>query len=176
MTMAEKRYTGRRSRQSDFECSETGDTLVEILIAIAILGVAVTALLGALVTSITSASEHRSLASNDTVIRSYAEQLKYDIELQPNAWFTQCAQVTSTTYGVPPNLQTVTPPPNLPAGYTVGISGIQYWNDVNNKFVNDSSAACQSNANDQSGFQLLTMQVTAPNGVVETLSMGVRQP
>lgn len=147
---------------------EAGDTLVEVLIAMAILGITVTALLSALLTTITSASEHRSVASIDTVARSYAEQLKYDVELQSSGsnWFIQCAPVTNTTY----NGHTFSPPPNQPAGYTVVIQGIQYWNGSTNSF----DASC--GPNDMTGFQLVTLSVTAPNEISDTLSVGVRQP
>jgi type II secretory pathway pseudopilin PulG len=139
-----------------------------VLIAMTILGITVTALLSALLTTITSASEHRSVASIDTVARSYAEQLKYDVELQPSGsnWFSQCAPVTATTYAG----HTFSPPPNQPAGYTVVIQGIQYWNGSTNSF----DASC--GPNDMTGFQLVTLSVTAPNEISDTLSVGVRQP
>jgi Tfp pilus assembly protein PilV len=72
--------------------SEDGDTLIEVLLAVVILGLSVVALLGALVTSITSSSEHRSLASDDTVLRSFAEAAKYEIQMQPGALFVDCAK------------------------------------------------------------------------------------
>jgi type II secretory pathway pseudopilin PulG len=153
---------------------ETGDTLIEVLISIAILGITITALLGALLTTITSASEHRSLASLDTVLRSYSEQLKYDVQLQgTSSWFTQCATVSSPTTS-PPQYQghTIIPlrqPPS--AHYSVVILAIKYWNDSTNVF----DTACSA-PGDQSGFQLVTFQVTAPNGVAEPLSVGVRTP
>jgi type II secretory pathway pseudopilin PulG len=78
--------------------SETGETLIEVLIAVVIFSLSVVALLGALVTSITSSSEHRSLASDDTVLRSFAEAAKYEIQMQPGALFRNCA----TTYTTKP--------------------------------------------------------------------------
>ena len=154
--------------------SEAGDTLIEVLISIAILGITITALLGALVTTITSASEHRSLASLDTVLRSYAEQLKYDVQLQgTNSWFAQCATVSSPTTS-PPQYEghTITPANQPPsAHYSVVVLNIKYWNDSTNRF----DATCSA-LGDQSGFQLVTLQATAPNGVTEPLSVGVRTP
>jgi hypothetical protein len=174
----------RHSREGGSRHSEAGDTLVEVLIAVAVLALCVSALLGALVTTITSASEHRSLASIDTALRSYAEQLKYDVELNPNTsgtlpnapWYMQCATVTTSSYAG----QQVLPPANLPAGYTVVIQGIEYWNGIN-AFDSISSTLCASEPANQlddrtSGLQLLTLEATAPNGVTETLSVGVRQP
>lgn len=151
---------------------ERGDTLVEILIAIAILGISVTALLGALVTTITSASEHRSLASNDTVLRSYAEQLKDVIQLRTTGpIFTPCATVTSSNGYA----GTTITPSNLPTRYTVKIQSIQWWNKETNTF-DSPPTPCAANDNIHIGFQLITLQSTAPNGVASTLTIGVRQP
>lgn len=154
--------------------TEDGDTLIEVLISIAILGITITALLGALLTTITSASEHRSLASLDTVLRSYAEQLKYDVQFQgTSSWFTQCATVSSPTTS-PPQYEghTITPSNQPPsAHYSVVILGIKYWNDSTNGFDTTCSAP-----GDQSGYQLVTFEATAPSGVTEPLSVGVRTP
>ncbi len=78
--------------------SETGETLIEVLISVVIFSLCVVALLGVLVTTITSSSEHRSLASDDTVLRSFAEAAKYEIQMQPGPLFRNCA----TTYKTNP--------------------------------------------------------------------------
>ena len=165
----------RRSvRTTGLVAPEAGDTLIEVLISMAILGITISALLGALLATITSASEHRSLASLDTVLRSYAEQLKYGVQLQgTSSWFTQCATVSSSTTS-PPQYEghTITPSNQPPsAHYSVVITGIKYWNNSTNLFDPTCSAP-----GDQSGFQLVTFQATAPNGLTEPLSVGVRTP
>jgi type II secretory pathway pseudopilin PulG len=77
--------------------SDRGDTLVEVLLATLIIAITVSALLGALIQSIGGSVEHRSLATVDTVLRSFAESAKYDIQLQPvvpgvsSPLFTECA-------------------------------------------------------------------------------------
>ncbi len=72
--------------------NETGDTLLEILIAVVIIGIASVALIGTLVTSITSSAEHRSLTTLDTLLRSFAEAAQYQIQEQstPNPLFAAC--------------------------------------------------------------------------------------
>lgn len=153
--------------------SEAGDTLVEVLVAMLILGLSATALLGALATGITSSAEHRSLANLDTVVRSFSEQAKYDIELQPSSpWYADCATVSGQNYvtnnGATTNTVTYIPP----SGYSVNFTGIQYWNGSIDQFE-ASNAACNV-PTDQTGFQLLTIQATAPNGSAEVLSFAVR--
>lgn len=79
--------------------TETGDTLLEVLIALVIISLSVVALLGVLTTSITSSAEYRSLVTVDTVLKNFAEAVKYDIELQPQpapTHYVNCA----TTYQV----------------------------------------------------------------------------
>jgi prepilin-type N-terminal cleavage/methylation domain-containing protein len=55
---------------------DAGVTLVEILFAIVIIGVAVSALFAGLGTGALSSKSHRDLATADTVLRSYAEAAK----------------------------------------------------------------------------------------------------
>jgi type II secretory pathway pseudopilin PulG len=76
---------------------ERGDTLIELLIATTIIAITVSALFGALIGSITGSVEHRSLATLNTVLKSFAESAKYDIQLQPlvsgvsGPEYTECA-------------------------------------------------------------------------------------
>lgn len=149
--------------------SEAGDTLIEVLIAVVILGITCTALLAALLTTITSASEQRSSALLDSTLKSYAEQLKYDVELQGStSWYTNCAPVTSTTY----NGNTIVAPANQPpAGYTVTIQSIEYWNGTG---FDQTQVACT--ANNDSGLQVVTLFVQAPNHFTQTLQVGLRAP
>jgi len=76
---------------------EAGDTLIELLIAIVIISLSVTALLGMLITSLTSSAEHRSLADLDTVVKSFAESATYQIQQKSR---TDTATVTSGSYSV----------------------------------------------------------------------------
>ena len=144
---------------------DRGDTLIEILVALVIASLTAAALLGALVTALTASGIHRTLSNLDTVLRSNVEEAKYVIELQPpaTAWFHDGATVTPTTY----NGNSI--PFSSPAGYTVVVVGIKYWNSSTGQF--DSSYTAPA---DTTGYQLLTLKAIAPNGVSETLSVGVR--
>lgn len=154
---------------------DAGETLIEVLLAVVIIALSVSALLGGLITSITSSAEHRSLAELDTVLKSNADSLKYQVELmQPDtsAWFTDCASVAATSYGSHTVIFSV------PSGYIVQLTGIQYWNSSTDQFDATSvdSTSCLANPSDQTGYQLLTLTGTAPNGVSQTLRLGVRKP
>src|SRR5689334_10980602 len=64
---------------------ERGETLAEIVVTVAIVGLAVVALVGALATGIAASAGHRQRSSADTVARSVAEALKdRDVALDPN--------------------------------------------------------------------------------------------
>jgi type II secretory pathway pseudopilin PulG len=149
--------------------SEAGETLVEMLIAIAVIGIAVTAILGALLTSITASTQHRGLAVEDTLLRSYAEQAKQQIELQTptsSALYQPSCQASYTVNWPPAGL-------TVPAGYDVKISNIKYWSTsagVAGGFVD--SATCQLD----SGLQLITVTASGPSGLTQQLSFVVRKP
>ena len=96
--------------------SESGDTLVEILIALSVIGVTAVALLGAFATSISASNEHRNLATLDTVLKSFAETATFQIQQQSNPLYASCA----STY-------TLNPPFSPPANYSVAITGVTYW-------------------------------------------------
>ena len=56
--------------------SESGETLVELMITIAILGVSMVAILGALWTTLRVADFNSKTSSGDTVLRTFAETMK----------------------------------------------------------------------------------------------------
>lgn len=134
---------------------ERGDTLIEVLIALAVVAVAATALIGGVLTSITASSAHRSLAVNDADLKSYAEAAQNQIQRQASPLFADCA----TSY-------TVTPP-SMPAGYTVAITGIEYWSG------SAFTSTCQAG---QNAPQLITLTATSPTQVHTAMSFAVRNP
>lgn len=134
---------------------DRGDTLLEVLIALAVVAIAATALIGGVLSSITASSAHRSLAVNDADLKSYAEAAQNQIQRQASPLFADCA----TTY-------TVTPP-SMPAGYTVAITSIQYWSG------GAFTSACPAG---RDAPQLITLTATSPTQVHTALSFAVRKP
>jgi Tfp pilus assembly protein PilV len=71
---------------------DAGESLVEILVAISILGVSIVALTGGLAASILDSSVHRQHATGDTIARSVAECLKdRNLAYQQNGVYAACA-------------------------------------------------------------------------------------
>ncbi len=137
-------------------CSDAGETLIELVIAIAILGIAAVAILGALMMSVRSSVLHRNDASGDAYVRSYAEAIQTWVDannIQP------CASAASTYQAVP-----VT---DLPPGYTRAVT-VQSWNG-------SAWGACTAD-----GIQRLNLTVTttgdAAHKADETLTVVLRQP
>jgi Tfp pilus assembly protein PilV len=79
-----RRSSSRGNREAR-EAREAGDTLIEVLIAIVVISIGMVALIGALTTSVTSSATYRSLATIDTVLKNFAEAVKYEVDLQPDS-------------------------------------------------------------------------------------------
>ncbi len=137
---------------------DRGDTLIEVLVAVLIIAISVAALLDGLITSTTASATHRSLATIDGLLKSYAETAKYVIQDQANPTFNDCANTTTNPY-------TVQSQATVPAGYSVGISSIQYWDG--------SGFSAAANCSADEGVQLITLLAAAPNHVTATMSFVV---
>lgn len=83
---------------------ERGDSLIEIIIAIVVIGMVVSAITAAISTSENGSVAHRQLVTGDTVMRNYAEAVKTAVR-------TSCTSSGGTW--------TATYPPPLPPGYSV---------------------------------------------------------
>lgn len=144
---------GRSQRCGRSSIGEAGDTLIEVLIALLVIGLTSTALLGAFATSISASAEHRRLATIDTVLQSFAETATYQIQLQPGSLFAPC----STTYSLSPSFV-------APAGYTVTITSVSYWSDT------QFTSTCVGGS---TAPQLIDASVSGPNGSAGTLGFVV---
>jgi type II secretory pathway pseudopilin PulG len=71
--------------------SEAGETLAEIMVTVAILGIAASALLGGIGTAVRLSSTHRTTASADVAIVNAAEAVKA-------ASAVSCSSLTTSSY------------------------------------------------------------------------------
>jgi hypothetical protein len=146
----------RGARPHDRECSRrstTGDTLIEVIIAVLVLGLASTSLMLGFSTSIWGSSDYRSVATVDTVLRSAAEEVTTWLQQQP-----------STFWGTCPGAVMAPAQFSLPSGYTAQVSTAEYWNGAT------FSTTCVPNA-----AQLNVISVTY-KGSVYTISVVVDDP
>lgn len=143
--------TWQRSRD------EQGETLIELMVAVAILGIAAVAILSGLILSVKASTLGSNQASGGAYVRSFAEAIQNHVDA---SGYATCANATSTYQGV-----TVT---NLPTGYTKTVVEVQSWNG-------SAWVACTG-----LGIQRLNLRVTTPgdasHGASETLTVILRQP
>jgi Tfp pilus assembly protein PilV len=142
--------------------NQRGETLLELLMAISILGTGVVALVGGIGTSILMSDVHRKEATADTVVRSYAESIESAVAL-PGAQsaYADCAGVD--TYATPPGF-------TVPSGYTATVTAVQFWTGT--AFA-PAGALCTVD----SGVQMLTLEVASTDTrASEKLELVVRKP
>ena len=102
---------------------DRGDTLVEILVTITILGFAVVGLLGALLTSTSASVTQRNETTLDTVLLNFIDDARYMIQTQPftgtpgaNPQFQPCAANAAAYY-----VASAPYPSSVAAGSTVTV-------------------------------------------------------
>ena len=127
---------------------EAGTTLIELIVAVAIMGFAMLAILGGIGTAIIFTDIQRREAATGLVLTSTAEKLVSD-------GYTPCAG--PGTYQVPS--------PD-PAVFTLTVTKVRFWDPSSNTFVavpscNADPAAGPVNDN---GLQLLDLSVVAKSG------------
>lgn len=147
----EPRRAGAAGDQSDH-----GETLVEVLIAVAIMSIAVVAIIGGLVTSILVSDIHRKQATAGEAVRAYAEAIE---GMVAGGGYVACASAAS--YASPPGFA-------VPAGHTKSVvaGSMRYWNG-------GWQAGCAADT----GLQQLTVQVASDDGrATESLVVVLRRP
>lgn len=120
---------------------EAGETLVETLVAVAILGIAGVSILGGLMASIVGSDYHRHQATAETLVRAAAEAVK-------GATYQPCP----ATYTLP----------SPGAGFASAITRVEYWSGTTVGNPNAFLPNCVT-AGDQ-GLQRITLTVTAADG------------
>ena len=131
-------------------CNEAGDTLLEIVIALVVIGLVVGAFLATFSTQGSGSTAHRSLATADGILRSYAEATKSAVR-------TQC-----TTAG---------------ASYTVNYSPPPLYtvNSLGTRPCPPTTMPSPTYAPNQP-WAPIVLTVTLPNSQTRSLSLVVRSP
>jgi len=138
--------------------SSSGETLVELLVAMSILGVAVVALVSGIGTSVLVSDVHRKEATAGAVVRSYGEAIAASVDASTSGYDATCAGASA--YLSPAGFV-------APSGFTARVTAISYWNG--SAFVSTCSA--------DAGVQKLSLLVTSSdNRAKESLSVFIRMP
>lgn len=137
---------------------DRGETLVELLVTVAILGVAGVAVIGAMLLGVTASDVGRKQATGGAYARSFAEAIQQSVD--SNGGFASCATAAATYGGVAV--------PALPAGYTKSVVAVRSWTGA-------AWGAC-----DDQGIQQVTVRVVTTGGfrhsATEELVVVLRRP
>ena len=142
--------------------SDRGETLVEMLVAIAIIGVAGVAILAGLRVSVATSDIHRKQTTGSAYARSYAEAIT-EYVASAASHYVPCAGANAYSAA------TVGFVGQLPAGYTASHTAAQ-------RVPPTGGAAGVCSAND-SGVQRIDIQIATPDGrAAEDLTVLLRNP
>src|SRR4051794_24982602 len=114
-----------------------GETLLELAIAIAILGICVVAIATGVTVSIKTSRIHNEQSTAQQYLHNYAENLASN--------YTQCSGSTAPTYS--------TQAPSQPAGFGAPTVNVKFWNATSAGFA---SGTCPSS---DPGLQQVTISL-----------------
>lgn len=136
---------------------DRGESLVELLITVVIMGITVVAVMGGLLTSIQLSDVHRKQATSGADARSYAELIDRYVAAGN---YVECAGPSAyapATVGFTP-----------PTGYQASVAKVEYWDASNRTFSGPCSSA---------GLERVTVQVASPDArAAEQAVVVVRKP
>ena len=147
-----------RLRHAPAAGAERGETLIELIVTVAIMGTAVVAILGAIANSIMLTGTHRKQSVAGAAVRAYAETVETGVAAAPTK-YAACASVAAyqTAFAYTP-----------PTGYTRSVLSVEYVNSTNG-----FTGSCSTDL----GVQRVTLQVaSSDNKVKEKLVIVIRKP
>ena len=138
--------------------ADRGETLVETMIAVVLLGMLAVGIVAGLGTNLRVSTADAQIAGSEAVLRSYAQAW----DAQPYAACTSSAN----PYPAQPTGFTA------PSGYTASlVAPVQTWNGTSGSSSNAIFVNCPAT---DSGLQALTLKVTSAGGPNQTLTITKR--
>jgi type II secretory pathway pseudopilin PulG len=138
--------------------TERGETLVELLVSIMIMGVALVVLLGGVGTAIRMSSLHRHRVAANAYARAFATAIEDAVAASPTGYL-DCAGPASYA-----GAYTLSDP-----GYTGSIASVRYWAG--------SAFGTTCSAGSDTGVQEVTVRVQSTDGMVDQqLKLIIRRP
>lgn len=152
---------------------EQGETLLELVIAILILGVVVIAVASGLALSVQASELHRSQAQAGMYVHNYAEALENTVA---GGGYVACATASgATSY----------PAYSPPTGYTASVTKAEYLmvsGSGAGAVYSWSTSGCVAGSSTDTGVERLTLQVASNDnsagghGAAESLVVILRKP
>jgi Tfp pilus assembly protein PilV len=135
--------------------ADRGETLIEVIVSVVILGLAVTAIMGGVATSVKMSDIQRKQATAAAAVRDYAEAIESYVA-SGSGHYVACAG----SAGYAPAAFTA------PTGFTPSASAAQSWNGT-------TWGTCATD----NGYQMITLTVGSTDGrASETLRVILRKP
>ena len=147
---------------------DVGETLIELLMAVVIMGIAAVAVVGGIATSITMSDIHHKQATAGAAVRDYAEAVENAVATSTTsgAMYTACATLPA---GAHPAYSPSQVGYTAPVGYSAQVASITYWNG--------STLAFGSTCTTDAGVQMVSIRVSSNDlRATETLSVVIRNP
>jgi type II secretory pathway pseudopilin PulG len=146
--------------------NDRGESLIEILVAVLILGLTATAIMGGLLTSVKLSDVHRKQATAGADVRSYAESVTRAVAA---GGYQPCAVTSSYLPGPGPTSVHFTPSP----GAVPTVVRVEYWSDSGPATAWSWKPTCAVDL----GLQRVTLQVrSADSRATEQTVVVVRLP
>lgn len=138
---------------------ERGDTLIELLVAVVVMGIAVVAVSGGIAVSVRMSDIHRKQTQAGVYIRDFAEAVENAVQASPSAYAACAPAGTYDAYYTIPG-----------AGFTVAApTPVRYWDSATSAF----GTTCTTDA----GVQQLSLRIDSTDTrVSETLVIIIRKP
>jgi type II secretory pathway pseudopilin PulG len=140
---------------------DRGETLIELLVAVVIMGTAVVAIVGGLGTAIMLSDIHRKQTTIAEDLSAFAAAIQGAVATSPG--YIACA--TGSTGARP--YPSYTPG----SGYQADIPQVRYWDATTSTFINSCTVSSDP------GVQLVTLHVRSDDGRVDrTMDIVIRKP
>ena len=148
--------------------SDCGETLVELLVAITILGMAGVAILAGMAFNVQASALNRNQAGGGAYLRSAAEAVQQQVDAMGK--YSSCADAINPSKVYTTAASSVIKTTDVSKGYAARIIAVQSW-----KGSTTGWGLCDNN-----GAQRLKLELTTPgdstHGSVETMYVVLRQP
>jgi type II secretory pathway pseudopilin PulG len=139
---------------------DRGESLLELLIALAIMSIAVVAVVGGLLASIAASDIHRKQSTAGAAVRDYAENVEKYVA---GTGYTSCAAPAAYAAGTVGYT-------GIPTGFTASAVAVRYWSGTA-----WTTGSCTGPTD--SGLQELTIQVASTDTrASERLVLVLRKP
>jgi Tfp pilus assembly protein PilV len=137
--------------------SDRGESLIELLVTIVIMGTAVVALVGGLGVAITMSDIHRKQAKAGAYVRNFAEAIETEVAKSPSGYLP-CGNAAA--------YQAMFASPE-PGSFDRAVTAVAYWNGT--AFAN----TCTTDG----GVQRISLRVSSTDGrASEALDLVIRKP